>query len=676
MAGILNANAAQSFFPGSLFASNEPGVWYDPSDMATLFQDSAGTTPVTAVEQPVGLVLDKRKGSVGTNGAKRVNRLSWSEAFDNAVWFKFQVNAANTTDTTDPLGGNTADTILESTANSTHVIEWRGSQSVSQVSDNYTFSVALKGNGRSELFVGCYQNTGSFPSFGATFDLSSVTFTSSASGTGVFVSASITSLGNGWYRCVVTGRTGAATVNNFQIGPPGSYPGDVTKGFYIWGADLRLASEASTLPTYQRIDADWPSTMAGNHASQSTSTARPVLSARVNALVHTEAFDNAAWTKVDATITANAAIAPDATTTADKLVEAATTAEHAVFQSPSYVSGVSYTFSIAAKSVERSFVYLQLGSAAFGTATGAWFNLTTGLVGSTANSPTTSITALGDGWYRCSITKTATSSSTAATVIETAATDGVKSYTGDGTSGIYIWGADLRVANDGVGIPSYQRVGAGTAGSSSASGSADYDTAGFPLYLKFDGTDDFLNILGSASAMKFLHSSVSSVSAGVRFGNSSNPDAAYTLFGSNGTSITNVGAAFFYDDRESVTRNNSAVGLIANGSAGNPTVLTPDNDKITPNSQQIIYYNADPANGTAASRYSLYVNGVGPTATNTSTTPLSTANSTYDVQIGAHGNSSLFAVMRLYSFVMVNSTLSTAARNNLTQWVNSKTRAF
>jgi hypothetical protein len=43
----------------SLFANNEIGVWYDPSDFSTLFQDSAGTTPVTAVEQPVGLILDK-----------------------------------------------------------------------------------------------------------------------------------------------------------------------------------------------------------------------------------------------------------------------------------------------------------------------------------------------------------------------------------------------------------------------------------------------------------------------------------------------------------------------------------------------------------------------------------------------------------------------------------------
>lgn len=43
----------------SLFANNEKGVWYDPSDFSTMFQDAAGTTPVTAVGQPVGRILDK-----------------------------------------------------------------------------------------------------------------------------------------------------------------------------------------------------------------------------------------------------------------------------------------------------------------------------------------------------------------------------------------------------------------------------------------------------------------------------------------------------------------------------------------------------------------------------------------------------------------------------------------
>ena len=47
------------FNPLNLFSAGEQGVWFDPSDLSTMFQDSAGTTPVTAVEQPVGRILDK-----------------------------------------------------------------------------------------------------------------------------------------------------------------------------------------------------------------------------------------------------------------------------------------------------------------------------------------------------------------------------------------------------------------------------------------------------------------------------------------------------------------------------------------------------------------------------------------------------------------------------------------
>lgn len=46
-------------YPSLLFSAMEQGVWYDPSDLSTLFQDSAGATPVTAVGQPVGRILDK-----------------------------------------------------------------------------------------------------------------------------------------------------------------------------------------------------------------------------------------------------------------------------------------------------------------------------------------------------------------------------------------------------------------------------------------------------------------------------------------------------------------------------------------------------------------------------------------------------------------------------------------
>ena len=43
----------------SLFANNEQGFVYDPNDLSTMFQNSAGTIPVTAVGQPVGLIRDK-----------------------------------------------------------------------------------------------------------------------------------------------------------------------------------------------------------------------------------------------------------------------------------------------------------------------------------------------------------------------------------------------------------------------------------------------------------------------------------------------------------------------------------------------------------------------------------------------------------------------------------------
>lgn len=42
-----------------LFANGEQGFWYDPNDMGTMFQDAAGTVPVTAVGQPVWHILDK-----------------------------------------------------------------------------------------------------------------------------------------------------------------------------------------------------------------------------------------------------------------------------------------------------------------------------------------------------------------------------------------------------------------------------------------------------------------------------------------------------------------------------------------------------------------------------------------------------------------------------------------
>ena len=66
-----------------LFANNEQGFFYDPNDLSTMFQDAAGTVPVTAVGQPVGLMLDKSKGlflssNLIANGSFKDGTAGWT----------------------------------------------------------------------------------------------------------------------------------------------------------------------------------------------------------------------------------------------------------------------------------------------------------------------------------------------------------------------------------------------------------------------------------------------------------------------------------------------------------------------------------------------------------------------------------------------------------------------
>jgi hypothetical protein len=58
----------------ALFAAGEQGAWYDPADWSTLYQDGAGTQPVTAVGQPVGKMLDKSGRGNHATQSTQVNR--------------------------------------------------------------------------------------------------------------------------------------------------------------------------------------------------------------------------------------------------------------------------------------------------------------------------------------------------------------------------------------------------------------------------------------------------------------------------------------------------------------------------------------------------------------------------------------------------------------------------
>jgi hypothetical protein len=172
---------------------------------------------------------------------------------------------------------------------------------------------------------------------------------------------------------------------------------------------------------------------------------------RTNLLLRSEEFDNASWTKTFGTITANAAIAPDGSTTADNLIGNISSTFWHARQTCSFVSGTTYSLSCYVKAAGANDLRLIFSSAAFGATLTAVYNLGQGaVISNTASSA--SILPLENGWYRCSVTATATA--TASTFVQIQVT-----ANGDATSGIYIWGAQLEA---GAFPTSYIPTGAST----------------------------------------------------------------------------------------------------------------------------------------------------------------------------------------------------------------------
>jgi hypothetical protein len=155
-----------------------------------------------------------------------------------------------------------------------------------------------------------------------------------------------------------------------------------------------------------------------------------------------EQFNNDSWTKGGATISANtsATLDPSGYNGSDKLVEDSSTGVHRVFNNSSVTisDSVATTYSVFAKAAERTQIYLRDNDIV-----GARFNLSTGAVISTEGTATATITNYGNGWYRCTITRV--SSNTSGRVI-VYLDNGGDSYTGNGTSGVYIFGAQIETS--------------------------------------------------------------------------------------------------------------------------------------------------------------------------------------------------------------------------------------
>ena len=375
-------------------------------------------------------------GLVALTPASR-NLLTFTQEFDTAAWAKtaatVTANAA-----TAPDGTPTADKLVENSATSTHYLL----RNITSSGTN-TFSFYAKAAERSQ--VGMYV---SGSEVGVGFNLLTGAVISITNWTnGSPLATSIVAVGDGWYRCSVTVSGGVTQV---LFGPAasgaGNYTGDGTSGVFIWGAQLEQASAATTYTRNfggvypPRFDYD-PVTLAPKGLL--------IEEQRTNLLTYSEQFDNAAWTKLRATVTANATTSPDGTTNADQLLDTAVAGTHVAIQTiTKAASAITYAATVFAKQSTLTKGELRFSDQA-GNGVRCTFDVAAGTVGSAAafgtgfTASSSAITALSNGWYRITLIGTTNTATTLGHEVYLADATGNTSYTGTGTGGLFVWGAQL-----------------------------------------------------------------------------------------------------------------------------------------------------------------------------------------------------------------------------------------
>ena len=167
-----------------------------------------------------------------------------------------------------------------------------------------------------------------------------------------------------------------------------------------------------------------------------------------NLLLQSQTLATSPWATVNVTSTNNASTAPDSTSTATSLVPAATTgSNHYISQVFTTVLGTNYTFSFYFKANGYTGVSLAADNGGY-----ANFDLS-GVASTTFGAywSNTSITSVGSGWYRCVATYSSASFVVGRVYVIVSATypgaAAPASYTGNGTSGVYAWGAQVELGS-------------------------------------------------------------------------------------------------------------------------------------------------------------------------------------------------------------------------------------
>jgi hypothetical protein len=375
-----------------------------------------------------------------------------SQTFDNAAWTSTGPAIAVTADdAVAPDGTTTAD--LFSHTGSANL---RSTNSITVVSGGmYTVSFYANSNASDWVRVGYGDSTGGTNRVDAWFDVTNGTVgTTSAAGSGwSVVSSAIAAVGSGWYRCSLTCTTGATTSYVFLRCANADNSASVNgNSAWFWGVQVNrgyIATPYLVTTSTARIGIPLSYDAA---AAQYGVLVEP---AGTNLLVRSEAFDDAGWTKTgDTGVTANATTAPDGATTAEKFFDGSGTSQFTLRQGSLTVTAAAHSVSLYAKAAENEWIELLIASdAGYTNYVGKSFDLTNGVVGTTRSGgsyslTSSSITNIGNGWYRCTITTTLTNNSTHKVEFnESGADDFGTGHAGDSASGLYVWGAQLELGS-------------------------------------------------------------------------------------------------------------------------------------------------------------------------------------------------------------------------------------
>ena len=222
--------------------------------------------------------------------------------------------------------------------------------------------------------------------------------------------------------------------------------------FYSDASLVMIPSGYKTSKVYSAVPTSGDGDLVFSRSNDTATRVGPdglIEKVRTNLILQSQTFDNASWVKDGATITDNATTAPDGTTTAEKILETATTAAHNIYQVPTVSSNI-YSISFFVKKAER----FKVAIADRNTGGYVAFNLNTGVI---IESLVFSgkIQSLANDWYRLTIT----SASAVAIInpqlfiLSDSYTTGVPAttpYAGNATSGLFIWGAQLEVSDFGA----------------------------------------------------------------------------------------------------------------------------------------------------------------------------------------------------------------------------------